>query len=99
MDLHQEKARKANRAASAISDEMVRTLTNMRPAFAVKYDLDDQLVTLAIAKAAVGIAADATSQATGMGADEFDALQERLHTVMFDAMNELLRQRYLGVVH
>jgi hypothetical protein len=99
MDLHQEKARKANRAASAISDEMVRTLTNMRPAFAVKYDLDDQLVTLAIAKAAVGIAADATSQATGMGADEFDALQERLHTVVFDAMNELLRQRYLGVVH
>jgi hypothetical protein len=47
---------------------MAKTLTDMRPSFAADYDLDDQLVTLAIAKAAVGIAADAASQATGMGA-------------------------------
>jgi hypothetical protein len=61
MDLHQEKARKADCAVSAISDAMTKTLTDMRRSFAADYDLDDQLVTLAIAKAAVGIAADAAS--------------------------------------
>jgi hypothetical protein len=90
MDLHEEKALKANLAASAISDVLVKTITDMRPDFATKYDLDDQLVTLAIAKAAVGVAADATSQATGMGAVEFSDLEDRLHAVVFDAMNEML---------
>ena len=90
MDLHKEKARKANHAASAISDVMVKKLTDLRPAFAAKYDLDDQLVTLAIAQAAVGIAADAASQATGMGTDEHSELEERLHMVVFDAMTEML---------
>ena len=73
-----------------MTDVMVKKLTDLRPGFAVKYDLDDQLVTLAIAQAAVGIAADAASQATGMGTDEHIELEERLHTVVFDAMNELL---------
>ena len=90
MDLHKEKARKANHAASAMTDVMVKKLTDMRPAFAAKYDLDDQLVTLAIAQAAVGIAAVAASQATGMDADEHIKLEDRLHAVVFDAMNELL---------
>ena len=92
MDLHKEKARKADRAVSAISHAMAKTLTDMRPSFAADYDLDDQLVTLAIAKAAVGIAADAASQATGMGADKYNELEERLHTVVFDAMTELLNE-------
>jgi hypothetical protein len=87
---NKEKARKAKRAASAISEAMVKTLTDMRPAFAVKYDLDDQLVTLAIAQAAVGIAANAASQATGLGAADHIELEDRLHEVVFDAMNELL---------
>src|SRR5215212_1629584 len=69
-DLHKEKARKANHAASAISNMMNKKLTDMRPDFAAKYDLDDQLVTLAIAQAAVGIAANAASQATGMDTDK-----------------------------
>jgi hypothetical protein len=90
MDLHKEKARKADRAVSAIGDAMAKTLTDMRPTFAAEYDLDDQLVTLAIAKAAVGIAADAASQATGMKADKYDELEQRLHMVVFDAMTELL---------
>lgn len=90
MDLHKKRARKADLAASAIGDAMVRTLMDMRPSFAVQYDLDDQLVTLAIAKAAVEIAADAASQATGMGTDKYNELEERLHAVVFDAMNELL---------
>jgi hypothetical protein len=90
MDLHKEKARKANRAASAISDVIVKKLADMRPGFAVKYDLDDQLMTLAIAQAAVGIAADAASQATGLDADKHIELEERLHTVVFEAMNDLL---------
>ncbi len=92
MDLHKEKAEKADRAASAIGDAMVKTLTDMAPKFASEYDLDDQLVTLAIAKAAVGIAADATSQATGMGTEEFNELEERLHAVVFDAMTDLLKE-------
>ena len=90
MDLHQEKAQKADRAASAIGDALAKTLTEMRSDFAFKYDLDDQLITLAIAKAAVGIAADATSQATGMGVSEFNNLEDRLHAVVFDAMTEML---------
>jgi hypothetical protein len=64
----------------------------MRPTFAVQYDLDDQLVTLAIAQAAVGIAADAASQATGMGTEERIELEDRLHAVVFDAMSELLSE-------
>jgi hypothetical protein len=90
MDLHKVKARKANHAANAISEVMVKKLAAMRPDFAVKYDLDDQLVTLAIAQAAVGIAADAASQATGMGTMKHVELEERLHAVVFDAMNDLL---------
>jgi hypothetical protein len=89
---HQEDARKANRAVDAIGHEMAITLTNMRPSVATKYDLDDHLVTLAIAKAAVGLAANAASQATGMGTDEHNELQERLHEVVFDAMTELLSE-------
>jgi hypothetical protein len=90
MDQHKEKARKADRAVSAVGDAMAKTLTDVRPSIAVQYDLDDQLVTLAIAKAAVGLAADAASQATGMGTDEHDELEGRLHEVVFDAMNDLL---------
>jgi hypothetical protein len=90
MDLHKEKARKANNAADAISDLMVKKLTYMRPHLAIKYELDDQLVTLAIAQAAVGIAADVASQATGMDSDKHIQLQDRLHAVVFDAMNDLL---------
>ena len=92
MNQRQEKARKANRAVDAIGHAMAKTLTKMRPSFAIKYDLDDQLVTLAIAKAAVGLAANAASQATGMGTDEHNELEERLHEVVFDAMNELLSE-------
>src|SRR5258708_25208066 len=42
MDLHKEKARKANHAASAISNMMVKKLTDMRPDFAVKYDRSEE---------------------------------------------------------
>jgi hypothetical protein len=90
MDLYQEKAQKADRAASAIGDALAKTLTEMRSDFAFKYDLDDQLITLAIAKAAVGIAADATSQATGMADAASTNLEDRLQAVVFDAMNVLL---------
>lgn len=91
MNQHQEQARKADRAVGAIGHAMAKTLTEMRPSVANEYDLDDQLITLAIAKAAVGLAANAASHATGMGTDEHNELQERLHKVVFDAMNELLR--------
>jgi hypothetical protein len=89
MDLHKEKARKANNAADAISDLMVQKLTDLRPSLAIEYELD-QLVTLAIAQAAVGIAADVASQVTGMDSDKHIQLQDRLHAVVFDAMNDLL---------
>jgi hypothetical protein len=92
MDQHQEQARKAESAVSAVSEAMAKTLTEMRPSFAVEYDLDDQLLTLAIAKAAVGLAADAASEATGMGTDEHAELEGRLQEVVFDAMTELLNK-------
>jgi hypothetical protein len=66
-----------------------KTLADLRPTFAAAYDLDDQLVTLAIAKAAMGIAAGAASEAIGMGTDECDELEERLYDVVYDAINEL----------
>jgi hypothetical protein len=87
-----EKARKANLAAIAIGNAMSKTLTDMTPSFAAKYDLDEQLVTLAIAQAAVGVAATAASAATGMGDDDVVVLEDRLHEVVFDAMNELLSE-------
>jgi regulator of sigma D len=90
MDVHKEKALKADRAANAIGDAMIKTLSDMRSTFTAQFNLDEQLVTLAIAKAAVGIAADATSQATGMGLNENTELEERLQDVIHDAMNELL---------
>jgi hypothetical protein len=89
MDRPTEKARKANRAASAIGQVMTKTLTNLRPSVAVAYDLDDQLVTLAIAKAAVGVAADAASAAVDMATHECEELEERLHDVISDAISEL----------
>jgi hypothetical protein len=93
MDLNIEKAEKADRAANAIGEVIVKTLTDMRPELATEYELDDQLVTLAIAKAAVGIAADATSQATGMGDAASNDLEDRLQAVVFDAMNDLLEDK------
>ena len=66
MNQHIEKARKANRAADAIAGSMAQTLLEMRPTFAHQFNIDEQLVTLAIAQAAVGVAASATSKATGM---------------------------------
>ena len=85
-----EKAHKANLAASAIGNAVSKTLSDMTPGFAAQYDLDEQLVTLAIAQAAVGIAATAASEATGMAADDVIVLEDRLHEVVLDAMNELL---------
>jgi hypothetical protein len=91
MELSKEKAQKANHAADAIGDVMAKTLVNMRSGFVRRYDLDDQLITLAIAKAAVVIAADAASQATGMVAEECDELEDRLHAVVLDAIDEFTR--------
>jgi hypothetical protein len=87
-----ESARKADCAAGAIGDAMVKTLVDMRPTIAHQYDLDDQLVTLAIAKAAVVITADAASQAAGMVAEECNQLEDRLHAVVLDAMNEVTKR-------
>jgi hypothetical protein len=89
---HIEKARKANRAADAIAGSMAQTLLEMRPTLAHQFNIDEQLVTLAIAQAAVGIAASAASRATGMVAEECAELKDRLNAVVFDAMNELLTE-------
>lgn len=91
MDKRKESARKADCAAGAIGDAMIKTLLDMRPEIAHRYDLDDQLVTLAIAKAAMVITADAASQATGMEPEECDELEDRLHTVVLDAMKEFTK--------
>jgi regulator of sigma D len=90
MKQNEEKAMRANRAANAIGDAMLKTLTGMRPQLASQFKLDEQLITLAIAQAAVDIAADAASQATGMVDEEQFELEYRLHEVVHDAMNELL---------
>jgi hypothetical protein len=87
---HIEKARKANRAADAIASSMTQTLLDMQPTFARRFNIDEQLVSLAIAQAAVGIAASAASKATGMEEAECAELNERLNEVVFEAMNELL---------
>jgi hypothetical protein len=92
MEQNAEKAHKANLAATAISNAVTKKLSDMAPGFAAQYDLDEQLVTLAIAQAAVGIAASAASEATGMGAGDATKLEDRLHAVVFDAMNELLSE-------
>jgi regulator of sigma D len=92
VNLHIEKAQKANRAADAIASSMAQTLLEMRPAFADRFDIDEQLVTLAIAQAAMGVAANAASKATGMLEEERAELNDRLNEVVFDAMNELLTE-------
>jgi hypothetical protein len=89
---HEVQARKANRAADAIEVSIVATLLDMQPTFANEFDLDEQLVTLAIAQAAMAIAANAASKATGMEAKECAELKDRLNAVVFDAMNELLSE-------
>jgi hypothetical protein len=90
VDQHIDKAQKASRAAGAIASSMAQTLLEMRPAFAHRFDLDEQLVTLAIAQAAMGVAVSAPSKATGTLEEECAELNERLNEVVFDAMNELL---------
>jgi hypothetical protein len=92
MHKRKEIARNADRAASAIGDAMVKTLAHMRPTIVDQYDLDDQLVTLAIAKAAMVITADAASQATGMESEECNELEDRLHAVVLDAINEFSKR-------
>ena len=88
MELHQDKVEQATLAADAIGDAIEKKLTDLRPALAAEYDLDDQLVTLAIAKAAVGIVANATSQAAGMETEKSNELEDRLYEVVYEAMDE-----------
>ena len=92
MHKRKDSARKAVRAASAIGDAMVKTLADMRPAISDQYELDDQLVTLAIAKAAMVITADAASQASGMETKECNELEDRLHEVVLDAMHKVTKR-------
>jgi hypothetical protein len=87
MDRRKEKAERANRAASAIGQAITKTLKGLRPQVADAYDLDDQLVKLAIAKASVGVAADAASEAVGLRADECNELEGRLHDVLSEAIS------------
>ena len=84
MELPQDQVDKATQAADAIA----KKLTDLRPAVAAEYDLDDQLVTLAIAKAAVEIVANAASQATGMETKKSNELEDRLYEVVYEAMDE-----------
>jgi hypothetical protein len=87
MDIHDEMAQKATLAADVIGNAMEEKLTDMRPAVAAEYDLDDQLVTLAIAKAAIEIAAGAASHAAGLKTDELNDLEDRLYDVIVDVMD------------
>ena len=88
MELHHDKVEKATQAADAIGDAIEEKLTDLRATVAAEYDLDDQLVTLAIAKAAVEIVANAASQATGMEAEKSNELEDRLYEVVYEAMDE-----------
>jgi len=88
MELDQDKVEKATMAADAIGDAIEKKLTDLRSTVAAEYDLDDQMVTLAIAKAAVGIVANATSQATGMEAEKSNELEDKLYEVVYDAIDE-----------
>lgn len=88
MELHHVKVEKATLAADAIGDAMDEKLTDLRATVAAEYDLDDQLVTLAIAKAAVEIVASAASEASGMETDKSNKLEERLYEVVYEAMDE-----------
>jgi regulator of sigma D len=88
MELHQDKVQQATLAADAIGDAIEKKLSDIRPAVAAEYDLDDQLVTLAITKAAVAMVASAASQATGMGTEKVNELEDRLYKVVYEAMDE-----------
>ena len=88
MELDQDKVEKATLAADAIGDAIEKKLTDLRSTVAAEYDLDDQMVTLAIAKAAVGIVANATSQAAGMETEKSNELEDKLYEVVYDAMDE-----------
>ena len=88
MEIHQDKVEKATLAADAIGDAIERKLTDLRPTVAAEYDLDDRMVTLAIAKAAVEIVANAASQATGMETEKSHELEDRLYEVVYEAMDE-----------
>jgi hypothetical protein len=76
-------------SCAAIGQAITKTLADLRPTFAHEYDLDNQLVTLAIAKASVGVAADAASEAVGIRTDECNELEERLHDVIYEVISEL----------
>jgi hypothetical protein len=93
MELHQDKVQNATLAAVVIGDAIEEKLTDLRPTVAAEYDLDDQLVTLAIAKAAVGIAASAASRATAMETQKSNELEERLYEIVFEAMDETRRSK------
>ena len=88
MELPQDQVEKATQAADAIGDAIEKKLTDLRPTVAAEYDLDDQMVTLAIAKAAVEIVANAASQATGMETEKSHELEDRLYEVVYEAMDE-----------
>jgi hypothetical protein len=88
MELRHDKVEKATLAADAIGDAIEEKLKDVRATVAAEYDLDDQLVTLAIAKAAVEIVANAASQATGMETDKSNELEDRLYKVVYEAMDE-----------
>lgn len=87
MDSRQCKADKANRAASDLGWAFMQTFDDLRSNLEVSHDLDDQLVMLAIAKASVGIAIEATAEIADMGKDECEVLEERIYEVIVDALS------------
>lgn len=89
MDASLDKAENANRAATEIGRVLMQTLDELRANLEVAYDLDGQLVMLAIAKASVGIAIGATAEIADMEDNECDELEVRLYEVIFDALGEL----------
>jgi hypothetical protein len=88
MDSHQNEARKVNHAATEIADALATTLTDVRSQLQSKYELDAQLLYLAISKAAATLAATSAAQAAGLTPREALEMNQKIERTVLDVMYE-----------
>ena len=88
MASRQEDARKVNHAAGEIAEALAKTLTDVQSMLQSKYNLDAQLLYLAISRAAATIAATSAAQAAGLTPREAFEMNQKIERTVLDLMYE-----------
>jgi hypothetical protein len=84
-DRHERESAKSHRASIEIADALSKMFSELKPKIMAKYSLEDeQVILLAIAKAAVRLGTN-SMQAGSLTADQTEKLERKLQSIMLNA--------------